>query len=160
MTIDKKRINNLIKWADEALREQNANEEAGVSKILNGNDIVDSYNGSVAALGVSVAMGGLRPAMAIYYQDKTERKQKQKGSDKGDTPKANRRSVLDVVARIITKDTDNTQWNFAKDKLYAKNLFRYVIEQDDANLKQEVIDCSIALKQVVRTYNLVKTEKQ
>lgn len=142
-------MNKLIHWADESLQEQIANPDAGISKVLNNGDILDSYNGSVAALSVSIAMGELRPALAIYYQEKSER---------GAKPKANRRSVLDVIARIITKDTYN-QWNFSEGGLFAKNMFRYAIEQNDAHLKQEVIECSIALKQVVRTYNLVKNEE-
>lgn len=139
-------MNRLIKWADEALLEQEANENAGVSKVLHGNDIAEAYNGSVAALGVSIAMGEIRPALAIYYQEKSER---------GARPKANRRSVLDVIARMITKDTYHPQLNFSEGDRFAYNLFRYVIEHGDALIKQEVIDCSIALKQVVRTYNLV-----
>ena len=145
MATSKERINMLIQWADEALQEQEANIDAGISKVLDNGNILDTYNGSVAALGVSIAMGELRPALAIYYQEKSER---------GARPKANRRSVLDVIARIVTKDTYN-QWNFSENGLFAKNMFRYAIEQNDTNIKQEIIDCSIALKQVVRTYNLV-----
>lgn len=139
-------MNKLIQWADEALLEQEANENAGVSKVLDGNEIAEAYNGSVAALGVSIALGDIRPALAIYYQEKSER---------GARPKANRRSVLDVIARMITKDTYNPQWNFSEGNRFAYNLFRHVIGQGDARIRQEVIDCSIALKQVVRTYTLV-----
>lgn len=145
MAMNKKRMNKLIRWADEALQDQVANNDAGVSKVMNDGNILDAYNGSVSALGVSIAMGELRPALAIYYQEKSERSAR---------PKANRRSVLDVIARMITKDTD-CQLDFSAQGLYAKNLFRRAIEQNDPNLKQEIIDCSIALKQVVRTYNLV-----
>ena len=145
MATNKTRMNKLIQWADEALQEQVANADAGISKVMNNGDILDAYNGSVAALGVSIAMGELRPALAIYYQEKSER---------GARSKANRRSVLDIIARMITKDTD-CQLDFSAQGLFAKNMFRHAIEQNDANLKQEIIDCSIALKQVVRTYNLV-----
>lgn len=140
-------MNKLIQWADEALQEQVANADAGISKVMNDGNILDSYNGSVAALGVSIAMGELRPALAIYYQEKSER---------GARSKANRRSVLDIIARMITKDTD-CQLDFSSEGLHAKNMFRYAIEQNDNSLKQEIIDCSIALKQVVRTYNLVRS---
>lgn len=147
MATNKIRMNKLIQWADEALQEQVANSDVGVSKVMNNGIIMDAYNGSVAALGVLIAMGELRPALAIYYQEKSER---------GARPKANRRSVLDVIARIITKDT-YCQLDFSNQGLYAENMFRYAIRQNDANLKQEIIDCSIALKQVVRTYNLVES---
>lgn len=147
MAMNKKRMNKLIQLADEALQEQVANSDAGVSKVMNNGNILDAYNGSVSALGVSIAMGELRPALAIYYQEKSER---------GAKTKANRRSVLDIIARMITKDSD-FQRDFSDQELYAKNMFRLAIEQNDVNLKQEVIDCSIALKQVVRTYNLVES---
>ncbi len=146
MVTNKQRMNKLIQWADEALREQEANAQAGVSKVLNNGNILDAYNGSVSALGVSIAMGELRPALAIYYQEKSE------GSAR---TKANRRSVLDIIARIVTKDTDFPEFDFSNQRLFAKNMFRYAIEKNHAKLKQEVIDCSIALKQVIRTYNLV-----
>ena len=146
--MNKTRNNQLIKLADEALREQIANSGQGVSRILSENncDIEEAYNGSIASLGVSIAMSELRPSLAIYYQDKP---------NSATRPKANRRSVLDVIARIITKDSANPQWDFSEDNKFAENFFRYAVTTEDANLKQEVIECAIALKQVVRTYNLV-----
>lgn len=147
MATNRIRMNKLIHWADEALQEQVANPDAGISKVMNNGNIQDSYNGSVAALGVSIAMGELLPALAIYYQEKSER---------GARSKANRRSVLDIIARIITKDS-SCQLDFSNQGLYAKNMFRYAMEHDNINLKKEIIDCSIALKQVVRTYNLIES---
>lgn len=146
--MNKTRNNTLIKYANEALTEQEANNNFGVSKILNGSDIEEAYNGSIASLGVSIAMSELRPALAIYYQDKP---------NSATRPKANRRSVLDAIARIISKDASErklSKWDFSDNGDFAKNLFDYAIKNDDKELKQEVIDCSIALKQIVRTYNL------
>lgn len=146
--MNKTRNNILIKYANEALIEQEANERLGVSKILKGNDVEEAYNGSIASLGVSIAMSELRPALAIYYQDKP---------NSATRPKANRRSVLDAIARVITKDSKErkfTKWDFSTNRDFAKNLFDYAIKNDDKELKQEVIDCAIALKQIVRTYNL------
>lgn len=146
--MNKIRNNQLIRLADEALREQIANSEQGVSRILNENnsDIDEAYNGSIASLSVSIAMSELRPSLAIYYQDKP---------NSASRPKANRRSVLDVIARIITKDTAKPNWDFSQNGKFAENFFRYALYTEDAALKQEVIECAIALKQVVRTYNLV-----
>ena len=145
--MNKTRNNQLIKIADEALREQVTNSAQGVSRILNENncDIEEAYNGSIASLGVSIAMSELRPSLAIYYQDKP---------NSATHPKSNRRSVLDVIARIITKDTENS-WDFSQEGKYAENFFRYALTTENSNLKREVIECAIALKQVVRTYNLV-----
>ena len=146
--MNKTRNNQLIKLADEALQEQVAKSDQGVSRILSENNcyIEEAYNGSIASLGVSIAMSELRPSLAIYYQDKP---------NSATRPKANRRSVLDVIARMITKDTDNPQWDFSQNGKFAENFFRHAVNEDDANLKIEVIECAIALKQVVRTYNLV-----
>lgn len=155
MTTDKKRKDNLIAWADKALHDQEADSHLpqGTGKMLNGIDINESYNGAVAALGVSVAIGGLRPTLAIYYQDKQEKENR---------PKANRRTVLDVIARMITMDVQSGQqipdWDCATgNNGYAYKLFSLVLTNDDDIIKQEIIDCSIALKHIVRTYNLVKS---
>ena len=155
--MNKTRNNYLIKLADEVLREQTDNNELGITKILNDGNIEDAYNGSVAALSVSIAMSELRPALAIYFQDKS--KESKENKEKESKTKANRRSVLDAIARMISKDEDkDNEWNsLSEGGKYAENLFRYAIRKDDAKLKKEVIDCAIALKQVVRTYNLVKS---
>lgn len=132
--MNKKRNNELIKLADEKLR---------ASKMLKGCDIAETYDGKTAALSVSVAMSGLLPTLAIYYQD----------FDKKQPGAPCRRNVLDVVATMITIHGEKF-----KD---AEALLRYAIDhsEDLADLKKEVIDCAIALKQVVRTYNLIKTDK-
>lgn len=143
-------MNKLIQWADRALQEQTPSD--GISKILgSGNIINDSYNGAVAALGVSIAMGELLPALAIYYQDKLE----------GNAPKANRRSVLDVIARIITHDEEHPEWDFSQGvgNSYAERMYRYTVANNNEGLKHEVTECSIALKHVVRTYKLVHNEE-
>lgn len=157
MATNKNRMNDLIKWADQALQEQSKQHAPGCSKVLiksedpkSNNTINESYNGSVAALGVSIAMSELLPTLAIYYQDKPNSTAK---------PKANRRSVLDVIARIISMDTEYSK-DFSAGNKYPENLFDHALEQgNDSALKQEVIECSIALKHVVRTYKLVKNEQ-
>lgn len=150
--MNKKRNKELIRLADEALKEQEVNVDLGISQILNESDIDAAYNGSIASLSVSIAMSDLRPALAIYYQDKPK---------SATRPKANRRSVLDVIGRIITKDAvvlGKPNWDFSEGGQYAKNLFSYAISNDeDEQLKTEIIDCAVALKQIVRTYNLVKS---
>lgn len=138
--MNKTRNNQLIKLADEALRSTRA--------LFKANDTVDideSYNGHIAALGVSIAMSGLRPALAIYYQDSKT--------------KVKRRAVLTVIAKMIQSDSNrdlegSTDTNFND----AQSLFDYALSISEDRLKdlsREVEDCSIALKQVVRTYNLV-----
>lgn len=144
--MDKIRNNELLKLADEVLHEQI--QTSGVSRILNANGEIDkAYNGSIASFGVSIAMSGLLPTLAMYYQEK---------QDSATRPQANRRSVLDAIARIVSKDTA-VNFNFSQDGKYAENMFRYAIQYpgDLIALKTEVIECAIALKQIVRTYDLV-----
>ena len=138
--MNKTRNNQLIKLADEALRSTRALFKANDTM-----DIDESYNGHIAALGVSIAMSGLRPALAIYYQDSKT--------------KVKRRAVLTVIAKMIQSDSNrdlegSTDTNFND----AQSLFDYALSISEDRLKdlsREVEDCSIALKQVVRTYNLV-----
>ena len=149
--IRKKRQLELLRLADNAIK--------STKTILNNNQILESYNGQVASLSVSIAMSGLLPTLAIFYQDSNSNQIKEK---------AYRRNVLEVVAKMITDD--NKKWNFSD----ANALMKYAVglsnsisknKNDDKKrkcdlsnlncLSNEIIECAIALKQVVRTYNLV-----
>lgn len=104
--------------------------------------IKESYNGQIAAFGVSVAMSGILPTLAIYYKEKS-------------STEVNRRDILEVLARMIMDDKEKVSPTIDN----AENLFRFAIECSDAernSLTKELIECAIALKQVVRTYKLVK----
>lgn len=129
--MNSKKYNRLVVLADQALRR---------SEILQGTKICKSYNGQVAALGVSVIMSGLLPTIAIYYQDYKE-----------DSKKAQRRNVLNVIAKMMKGDDKNGRdlFNEALD-LKAKNEVQRL-----SVMKADIIDCSVALKQVIRTYTLV-----
>ena len=129
--MNKTRNNELIRLADEKLRSSN---------MLRGKTIAETYDGKTSALSVSVAMSDLLPTLAIYFQDFDARHP--------DAPC--RRNVLNVVATMITIPGQNVKFQDAE------ALLRHAIEHSEniAYLKKEVIDCSIALKQVVRTYNL------
>ena len=137
--MNKTRNNKLMGLANKALIETRA-------IFKNDNlDIDAAYNGQIASLGVTIAMSGIRPALAIYFQDKS-------------STKVNRRAVLTVIADMIKRDDEFTKGNISD----AKSLFEYALKTNDLNdlndlnaLKEEVEQCSIALKQVVRTYNLV-----
>jgi CRISPR/Cas system CMR-associated protein Cmr5 small subunit len=127
--MNKKRNNELLRKAEEALR------KTEYVNILNNETIKDSYKGQTAALGVTIAMSGLRPALAIY----------QKKTDECD--KLQILNAIAVMRGINQKEA-------------GKKLFREVMECNDANklndYKRDIIDCSIALKQMIQTYKLVK----
>jgi hypothetical protein len=143
--MDKKRMTQLIKLADEVL------VSSGI-KQQNSNDIKDSYNGQTAAFGIMVLMSGLVPALVIYYQDANENRE------------INRRAILKAVGQMIGRDpkatamiADRPMNQTIRD---ADTLLKAAIRcaDDKTQLKQlsrEVVECATALKQIIRTYNLV-----
>lgn len=138
--MNKKRNNALIVLANSALM----SKPFPVGMLQNGSEIQKNYNGQVAAFGVAVAMSGLLPALAIYYMEGSEKRE------------VKRRAVLEVIAEMIRLD-DSAKFQGISD---AKSLLDSAIKAEKnpaffRELQNEVIDCSIALKQVVRTYNLV-----
>jgi len=127
--MNKKRNDELMQKAENALR----NEFVG---ILNRNTetIKDSYNGQTASLGVTIAMSGLRPALAIY-QKKTE--------------ECDKLQILNAIAIMMGYNQKDA----------GLELFRKILKCDISKIndyKKDIIDCCIALKQVIRTYKLVK----
>ena len=138
------RYNYLMKLADQALPHPNSQKTILDSQ----GNITDSYNGQIASFTVSVSMSGLCPTLASYY----------KGSN-NDTRAVNRKPILETIARMIHAD-EGAPLNELRQIGNAEQLLRKAIEWGNNNdlakaLRQEVIDCAIALKQVVRTYNLV-----
>jgi len=126
----KSEFNKMIKLADEKLCATN---------LINNNNISKKYDGKTAALSVSVAMSDILPTLAIYYQEFEENG-------------ACRRKVLNVVATMINRPGTDTKFSNAKE------LVRFAVScnaNDLQYIKRQVIDCAIALKHVVRTYNLV-----
>lgn len=114
--MNKKENGDLMRKADEVLRRMDT--------ILNRDGSIDSsHNGQVSALGVSILMIGLKPTIAVYYQD-----------DK-------RRKLLEVIARMLNKKG-------------AEELTREIVKDPNDSLKTDILNCSVALKQVIRTYDL------
>ena len=91
-------------------------------------------------------MSGLLPALVIYYQQASESRN------------INRKNILEAIGLMISQDHDFTEIQDIKD---AESLLRAAIKTRDnaksKKLKQEVIDCAIALKQIIRTYELIKS---
>lgn len=132
----KQQNNELMQLADEALQSTKALFVEGCTT-----DICDSYNGQIAAFGVTIAMSGIKPAMAIYFQQKERTKVK-------------RIKILCVIRYMLSKR--------GYDYKDVTALFKGIISMSNATqlktIQTEIINCSIALKQVVRTYNLVSDD--
>lgn len=136
---NKKEINELISVANEIIN--------GSRMILNRDryQIYSSYDGQVAALGVSIATIGLVPTLAIYYQDKEE------------NDKPNRRTVINVISQMLERQY-TYEFEGSSKKLLEFAIANVSNEALLKELKTRVINCALALKQIVRTYELVKYE--
>lgn len=99
--------------------------------------IYDSYNGQISALGVSILMIGLKPTIAVYYQDEPK-----------SNNKAYRRYLLEVLVQMLRREDENCGFSNLKE------FVRYVMESQTDILQTDIVDCSVALKQVIRTYKL------
>lgn len=143
----KQRNDYLISLAAAALR------NADVT-FADGNNILSSYNGQVAAFCVSVAMSGLKPTLAFYLAKKDDKDSKiDKSSEAVDRSK-----IVEVISSMINNDEQFTKPQ-GEDYTSAIALLNTVVPINDvvrlSAIRKEVLDCAIALKQVVRTYNLV-----
>ena len=112
--------------ADEKLQHSNLFKDSAHQEIYS------SYNGYVAALGVSVLMTGLVPTLAIYYQD-----------NEG----VCRKNVLEVIAEMVGGDGYTAQQ-------LLKDAVKHSL-QERKKLQTKVVESSVALMQVIRTYKLV-----
>lgn len=126
MAISKERKNQLMAWANDVI---------DTSSICNDGVIVsDSYNGQIAAFSVSVALSGLKPAMALYYSGK--------GSSDVDKKK-----IVELLAAMYSKEVNT---NIGADAFYKKVI---LAKGDELYvLKKDIIEYGIALKLAVRTF--------
>lgn len=126
MVISKKRKNQLMVWANEVI---------GSSSICNNGVIVsDSYNGQIAAFSVSVALSGLKPAMALYYSGK--------GSSDVD-----KKEIIKLLAAMYSKEIGSEK--------SADAFFQQVIDTNGnelAGMQKKIIEYGVALKLAVRTF--------
>ena len=94
----KQRNDYLISLAAAALR------NADVT-FADGNNILSSYNGQVAAFCVSVAMSGLKPTLAFYLAKKDDEDSKiDKRSEAVDRSK-----IVEVISSMINNDEQFTK---------------------------------------------------
>ncbi len=132
MAISKERKNQLMVWANEVI---------GSSSICKEGIIVsDSYNGQIAAFSVSVALSGLKPAMALYYSGK--------GSSDVD-----KKEIIKLLAAMYSKEIGSLK--------SADQFFQQVIgasENELAGLQKKIIEYGIALKLAVRTFKFKSHE--
>lgn len=130
------KINALLKSADEALVK---------SGIVKDGIVEDGYDSSIAAFGPTVVMSGLMPALAFYC-----------ATNKSDKRKTDKGKVVDAIAFTLA-----TKYG----KSDHKQLFEYCLDTLDKSNEKEVseklmadiIDASVAMKIMVRTYKIVES---
>lgn len=115
----------LMEYAEECLQDK----KCPLYKKDGMSVINESYNGQVSALGVSTLMIGLKATLAVYYQDDSRRK------------------LLEVIVKMINKKEGTTFSN-------AYDFVHNVMQNDEKLWKSLVVNCSVALKHVIRTYKL------
>lgn len=137
----KKRNDQLISLAFRAMNEADIFTE--------GNSINSSYNRQIAAFCVSIAMGGLKPTIAFYSNTSS--------SASVDRLKIIRLKIISIIGSMVSNDPAfkvKEGENFIGLDAIKSTIFNAGDERLPA-LRKEILDCSIALKQVVRTYNLI-----
>ena len=130
----KEKNNILVDRAFGLLTGKPESEYAG--KLIKDGFIDKAYSGQIAAFSVSVAMVGLKPTLAMYYQ--------QGGSS------VNTHNIVGLIAEMLVADG----YPF-KGKSPAERFFNHVMGMPagkDADLRKDVIDNAVALKVVVRTF--------
>ena len=129
--ITKERKNQLVAWANDVIQD-------GGGLVYNNNTINKSYNGQIAGFSVSVAMSGLKPALALYMS----------GSSSSDVDKS---AIVGLLAKMYNKEYGG---NKDKDALY-----KMVINESDSDkinvYREKIVEYAIALKLAVRTFKLV-----
>lgn len=130
MATSKKRKNQLIKMADEAIH-----------AIFGNGKISDSYNGQIAAFSVSVALSGLKPTMAIYCNNKS-------------SAEVDRSKIIKLLEYMFKIEPESNV------KTKGADLYNTVIEacgEEETKLKKAIVEYAIALKLAIRTFKLEKS---
>ncbi len=133
--ISKKRKDQLIKWADEVIRSSSIYHRGMI--------VSESYNGQIAAFSVTVALSGLKPAMAVYYSGK--------GSSDVD-----KKEIIGLLAAMYVKD--------GHDAVNSEDFYSLVIKTSEqeklAALQKVIIEYAIALKLAVRTFKFKEKKNE
>lgn len=130
MATNKERKNILVKMADEVIRSS--------SICKNGIIESESFNSQIAAFSVAVAMSGLKPAMAIYY-------------DRDNNSSIDKSMIIDLLANMYSKENSFlNKDDFFKEVIYAEG-------EKEQTLRNTIIEYAIALKLAIRTFKFKKS---
>lgn len=135
-----KQVNKWLKIADEALTDESI-------KIVDSNGKVkDVFKGYISSFGAMVIQNGLSAALAINMKSEGDGKQREK--------------IIEAIAYILAnsgKQLNCCAENLLINSCSLANTNNY---RELRILKQDVLDASIALKLMMRTYEFIETKKQ
>ena len=135
--MNKERVDANIGKAYDVLKKRNIADEKDV--------IQKAYRGQISSFGAAVSSGSLVSAIAFF-------------SDKGQS-KVDREKLMDALYDLLSdKEKDKIAGN-AKNKLFAYVRAKYEKGEIDT-VKEEVLDCSIALKLAMNLYSLADQEEK
>lgn len=107
-------------------------------KLIDKDGFIDkAYSGQIAAFSVSVAMVGLKPTLAMFYQ--------QGGSS------VNTHNIVGLIAEMLVAEGYPFEGKSPADKFFDHVMGMPAGKEAD-KLRKDVIDNAVALKVVVRTF--------
>ena len=133
--MNKKTIDRLIGIADEKLRSS--------GNVIQDGKINSWYDGKTSALGVSISLLGLKPAVIMYYKDKDKNENKNKNKTY---------HILDIIFNMIKKDSPTMVPNIDNTTGFLEYLKNMTDPKTQKRMTNLVLECSIALKFVIRSY--------
>lgn len=133
--MSKQRINDYLPFAYEALN------KCGVAE---NNEINKTFRGQISTFGAAITMGSLLAAVAFFSEQGGATTERQKLM----------KSIHYVIFASEGKDVSKCDNNSLF--LYVKNIQRDQID----NLKEKILDASIALKLAMNLYTLKKDDKK
>jgi CRISPR-associated protein Cmr5 len=130
-----KKIDKLIPFADEAVKEELIENERNESLY-----IPKEYNGYISSFGASVIQSGLIAALYANHQS-------------GDST-VDRKKLMAAIFYVVKKHRNDTTTRHTNLLEYVENMNN---SGDTKNLKKDILDAATAIKLVIRTYKLKKS---
>jgi CRISPR-associated protein Cmr5 len=97
-------------------------------------DVPSSYNGYISSFGASVIQSGLKPTLALFENKNANSKEKKE-------------KLPSLILQVLDPSSKED------------SLLRYVLQhekqgKDEAYIKQQILDISVAIKLGIRTFKL------
>lgn len=134
--MNKKRVNSLILIAKEALEE--------VEIVEKDRKINPTFRGQISSFGAAVVMGSLPAAVAFF-------------STKSNSTTDRQKLIKAIYYCITVFEAPDSQKEAAKNEAKRKtprDVLEYVCKNESYELKEKIIDASIAIKLAMNFYDL------